>query len=74
MKTEKEILIKIGKRIRELRIKKGFGNYEEFAWTNELSRSHYGKMETGTANFTMKSLLKILKVHDISIKKFFSEL
>lgn len=66
-----EKLILFGKRIKELRISAGYNSYEVFAWENNLSRIQYWKMEQGT-NCTLKSLNKILKVHQLSFSDFFS--
>ena len=74
-KIETEIhvnLKKLGKRIKELRIKKGYSNYEYFAYENGIGRAQYGKYETG-GNIQFDTLLKILKALDISVKDFFSE-
>jgi transcriptional regulator with XRE-family HTH domain len=65
-------LEKLGKRIRELRIQKGFSNYEHFAYEIGVSRSQYGKYELGH-NLTFLTLLKILKGLDVSLEDFFSE-
>ena len=64
-------LIQLGKRIKELRISAGYKSYEVFAWENNLSRIQYWKMEQGT-NCTLKSLNKILKIHQLSFNEFFS--
>jgi len=61
----------IGKKVRELRISAGYRSYEVFAWENSLSRIQYWKMEQGT-NCTLKSLHKILKIHELSYQEFFS--
>lgn len=60
----------IGERIKQLRKDAGFSNYENFAFEHDLNRVHYGRMERGI-NFTMKSLLKILAIHKMSLKDFF---
>lgn len=65
-------LKKLGKRIKELRIKKGYTNYEYFAFENEIGRAQYGKYETG-GNIQFDTLIRIIKALDISIKDFFSE-
>lgn len=62
----------LGKRIRTLRKKKGFKNYEQFAFTNEINRSQYGKYEQG-ADLRFSSLLRVLKALDISLEEFFGE-
>lgn len=72
MENEKEALVKIGKKLKELRIKKGFKSYEEFAWTHDIPRSHYWKIENGKSNITMRTLVRILNIHGVSLKKFFA--
>ena len=69
---DKQIVL-IAKKLKELRIAKGYTSYENFAWDNELPRVQYWRMEKGT-NFTIKTLLKILKVHNLSLKEFFISL
>jgi transcriptional regulator with XRE-family HTH domain len=70
--NSQEYLIKLGKRIKELRIKKGYTNYEYFAFENGIGRAQYGKYETG-GNIQFDTLIRIIKALDISIKDFFSE-
>lgn len=69
---ENVYLKKLGKRIKELRIKKGYTNYEYFAFENEIGRAQYGKYETG-GNIQFDTLIRIIKALDISVKDFFSE-
>ncbi|MDG2492247.1 MAG: helix-turn-helix transcriptional regulator [Flavobacteriaceae bacterium] len=64
---------KIGAEIKKLRLESGFSSYEVFADKNELSRIQYFKMEKGT-NFTLKSLNRVLDIHEISIINFFHKL
>lgn len=66
------VIQKIADKIKQLRIDAGFSSYEVFAWENSIGRMHYWKMEKGT-NFTMKSLLKILDAHKISLNEFFAD-
>lgn len=67
-----DYLIKLGKRLKELRIKKGYTNYEYFAYENEIGRAQYGKYETG-GNIQFDTLIRIIKALDISVKDFFAE-
>jgi transcriptional regulator with XRE-family HTH domain len=62
----------LGKKLKALRKAKGFANYEQFAYTYNLSRAQYGKYEKGV-NINFKTLLKILDIHEISLKDFFGE-
>ena len=63
----------IGKNIKNLRINAGYKSYEVFAWDNKISRIQYWKMEKGT-NCTLKSLHKVLKIHNLTYKEFFDSL
>jgi transcriptional regulator with XRE-family HTH domain len=67
---EKEILKKIGFKLRELRKKAGYSNYEYFAYENNISRPQYGKYEAG-ANIQLNTLIRILKALDVSLEEFF---
>jgi transcriptional regulator with XRE-family HTH domain len=53
-----QLLVKLGRRIRELRVKKGWSQ-EEFAANCNLHRSHMGEIERGNANITLSTLLVI---------------
>ncbi len=63
----------IGQRLKSLRLDAGYKSYEVFAWENNLSRIQYWKMEKGT-NCTLKSLFKVLKIHNLTYKEFFDSL
>lgn len=64
---------RIASKLKRLRLQKGYTSYETFAYDHELPRVQYWRMEKGT-NFTIKNLLKILDIHEISIEDFFSDL
>jgi len=64
---------KIASKVKRLRIQNGYSSHETFAYDHELPRVQYWRMEKGT-NFTIKNLLKILDIHQISIEEFFSDL
>ena len=69
--TQKQIN-NLGVRIKSLRKKKGYKNYEQFAFKNDLSRSQYWRYEKGE-DLRFSSLLKVLKALDISLEEFFGE-
>jgi hypothetical protein len=64
-------LIMIGRKLTELRIKKGYKNRTDFILNYELSHIQYWRMEKGLANLTFKSLDKILEIHGLTIESFF---
>jgi hypothetical protein len=63
-------VVAISKKLKKMRLEKGFTSYENFAWDNELPRVQYWRMESGV-NFRMETLLKVLDVHKISLEDFF---
>ncbi len=68
-----DILLKVGDKLKTLRIEKGYTSYENFAVDNELGRMQYWRLENGKTNLTINSLLKILEIHEISLKDFFKD-
>lgn len=69
--TEQQ-LTNLGKRLREIRIAKGFTNYEQFAFEHNLPRAQYGRYEQGQ-DLRFSSLLKVLKALDVSLDEFFEK-
>ncbi len=69
---KEEELKKLANRIRTLRLKKGYSNYENFAFEHDIARAQYGKYEKGE-DLRYTSLLKVIKALDVSVKEFFSE-
>lgn len=69
IKPEVELL---ALRIKELRVKKGYTNYEFFAYDNGIPRAQYGRYEKGE-DLRFSSLIKVLKALEISPKEFFSK-
>ena len=63
----------IGSELKKLRVNAGYKSYEVFAWDNKISRIQYWKMEKGT-NCTLKSLKRVLDIHDMRIDTFFNSL
>lgn len=73
MIDENEELRKIGERLRELRIAAGFTAYDKFAFTYDFDSQTILRAEQGK-NITIKTLIKILNVHGISLEDFFKGL
>lgn len=64
-------LILLGNRIKELRIAKGYTNYELFAFDHNISRAQYGRYEKGE-DLRFTSLVKVLNALGVSPEEFFS--
>ncbi|AZB24286.1 XRE family transcriptional regulator [Chryseobacterium bernardetii] len=69
---KEEILKKLGKRIRELRIAKGYSSYEYFAYEHNISRAQFGRYEKGE-DLRFSTLAKIIYAFDMTLEEFFSE-
>ncbi len=64
---------KIADKIKALRIQKGYTSHENFAWDNNINRVQYWRIEKGS-NITIKTLLVILDIHQISLSEFFKDM
>jgi transcriptional regulator with XRE-family HTH domain len=64
----------IGNKLEELRRNKGYSSHESFAYDFELPRVQYWRMEKGKSNITIKSLLRVMEIHDLSLTEFFNSL
>ena len=71
-KQKDEDLTKLGNRIKQLRIKAGYTNYEYFAYDHEISRTQYGRYERGE-DLRYTSLLKVIHALGVTPVEFFSE-
>lgn len=77
MKNEADFqkqLERIGRQLAELRKEKGYTSHETFAYDHDLSRVQYWRIEKGRTNLTLKGLMRILKIHGLSLKEFFENL
>ncbi len=70
-KSFNRVLTVVGLRLAELREKKGYSTLKEFAEDHDLPQIQYWRMEKGKANITLKSLARILSVHNMSLQDFF---
>ena len=70
--SKEEVLKKLGKRIKELRIAKGYSSYEYFAYEHNISRAQYGRYEKGE-DLRFSSLAKVINALGITMKDFFAE-
>lgn len=71
-KTVQKTLEDIGQKLTALRKKKGYTSHETFAYDFDLPRVHYWRIEKGKVNLTVKSLMKILSIHKVSMEEFFA--
>lgn len=69
---KEEVIALVAKRIKALRLYKGYTNNEQFAFTHNIARSQYGRYERGN-DMMLSSLLRILHIHQISLADFFAE-
>jgi transcriptional regulator with XRE-family HTH domain len=67
-----EDLQKLGRRIKQLRIQKGYTNYEYFAYEHNISRTQFGRYENGE-DLRYSSLLKVVRAFGMTMEEFFRE-
>lgn len=66
MISKKDILIKFGERVRELRKSKGLSQ-EELSFKADLHRTYIGMIERGEKNITLVNIEKIANSLEVSI-------
>jgi transcriptional regulator with XRE-family HTH domain len=72
MISKKEILIKFGERVREIRKEKGLSQ-EELSFKADLHRTYIGMIERAEKNITLVNIEKIANALDVSINDLFNE-
>lgn len=63
----------IASKLKQMRIDAGFTSYENFANAKDLDRKQYWRIENG-ANITILTLIKLLEIHEVTLKEFFSDI
>jgi len=67
-----EVLRRLGNRLKQLRIAKGYSSQEIFAYEHNINRVQYSRYERGE-DIRFSTLIKVIQVFDITIEEFFSE-
>ena len=67
-------LVKIGKRLKEMRIAKGYSSYRNFANEHDIEPKSYWRLEQGVSDFKLSSLKRVLDAYGLNIEDFFREL
>lgn len=62
----------LGKRIKSLRIQKGYTNYENFAFDHDLPRAQFGRYEQGE-DLRFSSLMKVIRAFGMTPQEFFEK-
>jgi transcriptional regulator with XRE-family HTH domain len=66
-----DIMVEVGRRIKELRESKGISQ-KDLAYIADLDRSYIASIESGRRNVSIKNVVKITTALEISIKEFFN--
>lgn len=73
MKKKEPLTIKLGKRLRDLRLAKGYSQ-EGFADVAKLDRAGYGRIERGEVDVRISTLERLSKALHVPIPELFSGL
>jgi transcriptional regulator with XRE-family HTH domain len=65
------MLTLLGMRLAHMREEKGYQTLKAFAERYDLPQVQYWRIENGKANITIKTLVNILKIHNLSLRDFF---
>lgn len=53
-----------------LRKKRGYTSYESFAFEHDFPRAQYWRVETGRHNLTLRTLSKLMAIHNLPLEEF----
>jgi transcriptional regulator with XRE-family HTH domain len=67
-----DILRRLGNRIREIRIQRGFKSQEEFADYCHMHRTFLGHLETGRKDFRLTTVLRVAHALGITLQDLFA--
>lgn len=65
-------LKKLGERLKDLRLKAGYTNYEVFAYEKGISRAQYHRYESGQ-DIRLSTLFRLIEAHGLTVAEFFQE-
>ncbi|NOT77001.1 MAG: helix-turn-helix transcriptional regulator [Cyclobacteriaceae bacterium] len=65
---------RIGQKLTQLRKDKGYTSHEDFAYDHDIPRGQYWRVEKGKTNLTLKSMVKLLAIHKMTVEEFFASL
>ena len=68
MSKRADILVRFGKRVRELRKEAGYSQ-ESFAWACELDRTYVGGIERGERNLALRNIERIAETLDLTVSE-----
>ena len=68
---KKEILIKFGKKVREIRVKQNLSQ-EKLATKAGVHRTYIGMIERAEKNITLESIEKVANALGLSVKELFN--
>lgn len=71
--SDKDVLIKIGARIKDLRIAKGV-TQNNLAIMCDWDYQYLSRLESGNANMTIRTIIRICNALDVSLADFFREI
>jgi transcriptional regulator with XRE-family HTH domain len=72
MAKESDILKKFGRRVNELRLKKGITSQMDLANKAGLDRTYIGGVERGERNVGLKNIEKLAKAIGVSVGELFN--
>ena len=73
IKEKNPHLVKLGFRIKQLRIAKGYTSYEYFAYDHGFHRAQFGRYESGKDDIKFSTLLKLANAFEMTIKEFLGD-
>lgn len=68
-----DILKRLGQRIRQIRVSRGFTSQEALAGFLKMHRTFIGHLETGRKDFRVTTLIRVAAALDVSLSDLFAD-
>ena len=69
-----DILRRLGQRIRDIRIRRGFASQEAFADYCKMHRTFLGHLETGRKDFRLTTIIRVADALEVTLSELFAGL
>jgi hypothetical protein len=65
-----QFVSRVARIFKQLRKQKGLPSYESFAFEHDFPRAQYWRVEDGKSNLTLRTVAKLLAIHNLTIDDF----
>ena len=65
-----QFVSRVARIFKDLRKQRGHPSYESFAFEHDFPRAQYWRVEDGKSNLTLRTIARLLAIHNLTIDEF----